>query len=160
MMPDWLPEFCATDGEWSAVAADLYNAFVRDIVTDPPRIEGCPVWWRRRMVDGHEETFWHLVTRDDAEVGERLFDPRRAERLRWCGAILRHCDDPAVTRWRYREQRGQIRLYLWLHDHDYVVVLEEREVRGGKVYFLISAHHLDGESRRRNLRRKYEKREP
>src|SRR5208283_5574995 len=101
---------CETDGEWSAVVAGLYGVFVRTIVTDPPKIEGRPVWWQRRVDDGYEEAFWHLITRDELEGGGRLFDPRRAERLSWCGAILHHHDDAAVTRWRYREQRGQIRL--------------------------------------------------
>lgn len=158
MTPEWLPGFCVTDGEWSAIVAALYQVFQQGIVADPPRLDGCPVWRHRQVCDGYEEAFWHLITQDDAS-GERLFDPRRAERLAWCAAILRHPDDSAITRWRYRE-RGQIRLYLWLEAHDYVVVLEERDTRRGRVYFLLTAHYLDGESRRRNLWRKYEKREP
>jgi hypothetical protein len=118
------------------------------------------VWWNRQVREGFEEAFWHLITRDDASIGARLFDPRRAERLAWCGPIIRHCDDASILRWRYRESRGQIRLYLWLQDYDYVVILEERDTRRGRGYFLITAHHLDGEGRRRNLQRKYEKREP
>lgn len=160
MMPEWLPECCATNGEWAEVVAALYAVFRRDIAADPPRVDGCRVWWQHRMSDGYEEAFWHLITRDDAATGDRLFDPRRAERLSWCGPILRHCDDPAITRWRYRESKGQIRLYLWLEPWDYVVILEERDGRGGRIYFPITAYHPDGEDRRQSLRRKYKKREP
>ncbi|MGA2260651.1 MAG: DUF3800 domain-containing protein [Acidobacteriota bacterium] len=46
-----------------------------------------------------------------------------------------------------------------LKAHDYVVVLERRKICGNIVNFLISAHHVDGESRRRSLNRRYEKRE-
>ena len=160
MMPEWLPEFCATNGEWEEVVSALYEVFQRDFATNPPRVDGCPVWYQRRISDRYEEAFWHLITRDDDATGDRQFDPRRAERLSWCGPILRHCNDPAIIRWRFRESKGQIRLYLWLELWDYVVVLEERDMRSGRIYFLITAYHLDGKGRRRTLRRKYEKREP
>lgn len=107
MMPEWLPGCCATNGEWVEVVAALYAVFQRDIAANPPRVDGCPVWWQRRIRDGYEEAFWHLITRDDAAAGDRRFDPRRAERLSWCGPILRHCNDPAITRWRYRNPRGK-----------------------------------------------------
>lgn len=132
----------------------------RRVAADPPRVDGCPVWWHRQIRNGFEEAFWHSITRDDAAAGERLFDPRRAERLAWCGPLIRNCHDAAVLRWRYRESRSQIRLYLWLEAYDYVVVLQERDSRRGGIYFLVTAYHLDGEDRRRSLRRKYEKREP
>ena len=154
MMPEWLPACCITNGEWAEVIARLYAVFQRDFVADPPRVDGCPVWWQRRISDGYEEAFWHLTTRADDVAGDRLFDPRRAERLPWCGTILRRCDDPVITRWRYRESKGQIRLYLWLEAWDYVVVLEERDMRVGRVYFLITAYHVDGDAVRQQLRKK------
>lgn len=159
MRPAWLPAFCTTDGEWNTVVHELYEVFRQDFVLNPPRLDDGPVWWNRRISDGYEEAFWHLIERNEVEMGGRCFDPRRAERLSWCGAVIRHWTDPAVKSWRYREGRGQIRLYLWLEDDDYVVVLEERSDRRRKAYFLITAHHLDGENRRQSLRRKYENRE-
>lgn len=158
MMPDWLPACCTTDGEWAEVVSSLYAVFQRDFIGDPPRVDGCPVWWQRKVRDGYEDAFWHLTTRDDATTDARLFDPRRAERLSWCRPMLRHFDDPAITRWRYRESNGKIRQYLWLEAWDYVVVLEERNMRRGPVLFLVTAYHVDGEGTRRQLRKKYEKR--
>lgn len=155
-MPAWLPELCETDGVWDEVLCALYAVFRRDFPDDPPMLDGCPVWWDRRVLDRFEEAFWHLITRENQKTGERLFDPRRAERLAWCRAIIRNCADPAVKRWRYRAGSGQIRVYLWLEAHNYVVVLEPRRA----VYVLVSAHHIDGDSRRRNLQRKYDRREP
>lgn len=102
----------------------------------------------------YEEAFRHLITRDDAEHG-RIPDFRRAERLPWCAPVLTHSGDPSVTSWRYWEGTRGVRQYLWLYQHDYVVVLEPRPHRGGIVLFLVTAYHVDGESSRRTLRRKY-----
>jgi len=158
-MPAWLPEFCETNGEWDEVVSALYRLFCRDFVESPLNLEGDPIWRDRRITEKYEEAFWHLITRTDDRTGERLFDPRRAERLSWCAAIIRNSTDPAVKQWQYREGTGKIRRYLWLEAYDYVVVLERRKIGGNFVNFLISAHHVDGESRRRSLKRKYEKRE-
>jgi hypothetical protein len=160
MIPGWLPRFCETDGVWEEVVAALYVVFRRDIVDNPPLIDGVPVWIDRRISDGFEESFWHLITRTDHASGDRQFDPRRAERLSWCGALLRNSNSPDVRRWRFRDERDSIRLYLWYEDGDYVVILEEKAMRRGGVYFLATAYYVDGDSQRRSLNRKYEKREP
>jgi len=50
-------------------------------------------------------------------------------------------------------------MYLWLENWDYVIVLEKRQLRGGRnIAFLITAFYVEGERTRRNLRRKYESR--
>ena len=43
----------------------------RRVAADPPRVDGCPVWWHRQIRNGFEEAFWHSITRDDAAAGER-----------------------------------------------------------------------------------------
>ena len=52
-----------------------------------------------------------------------------------------------------------MRTYVWLEDWDYVVILEKRKHRIGKIAFLITAFHVEGKSRRINLERKYLKKE-
>jgi hypothetical protein len=160
MIPDWLPDLCRTSGEWEEIVAGLYAVFRRDLVEATPVIDGNPVWYDRQMSEGFEESFWHLITRTDYSSGDRLLDPRRAERLSWCAAILQNVNDPTVKRWRYKEGRGQIRLYLWYEAGDYVVILEEKTMRRGNVYFLTTAYYVEGDSGRRSLRRKYDAREP
>lgn len=120
------------------------------------------VWYDRLVLLGerYEECFWHLVTRKDQGSGERLPDFRRAERLPWCIPILHNIQDPAVKSWRYREGNGRMRTYAWLEAGDYVVILEPKMKRIGVVAFLITAYHLDGESMRRSMRKRYERREP
>ena len=158
-LPDWLPPTLDLDGDWEDCLGQLYAVFTRDFKSGTLRVAGTPVWHDRRLVDGYEVCFWHLVTRDDTHAGARRPDFLRAERLPWCAAILAHADDPAVKFWRYREGDGRVRTYVWLESGDYVVVLEAKQKRIGLIAYMITAYHIDGPSRRRNLQRRYESRE-
>ncbi len=152
------------DGPWEDVLARLYDVFDADFKQGRPSFEGRPVWWDRRILPGgsYEEGFWHLVTEEDKETGERLPDFRRAERLTWCAPTIRHADDEAVTVWDYEESSGKVRTYLWLENHEYVVILEKADrEQGGKrihVAILVTAHFIKHEWKRTQLRRKYEQR--
>jgi Protein of unknown function (DUF3800) len=96
-----------------------------------------------------------VVTRTDPSTGERIPDFRRAERLKWCLPVIKNYNTPEVTFWKYDHGNKSIRTYLWLKEHDYVVVMEEREKRGHA--FLNTAFHVDGPSVRRSLEKKFEK---
>ncbi len=162
--PDWLPAMCSVDGEWNKVCPYLYQIFESDFKGRKPTLLTMLVWWHRRVLKddpyGYEEGFWHLITRHDENGGERLFDPRRAERLPWCGPTISNAADHAVKVWDFEEGRGQLRTYVWLEKWDYAIVFEKRSMRVGIVAFLVTAFHVDGEYRRRLLLRKFEKRRP
>ena len=51
-----------------------------------------------------------------------------------------------------------IRTYVWLKDHDYVVVLERQQKLKGDVFMLITSFYLDYEGKRRDLQSRYERR--
>lgn len=157
--PSWLPDMVSVDGEWNQVLVTLYAIFENDIKRTRPIFQNNPVWWDRRVLPGeqYEEGFWHLVSKRDWETNDRLFDPRRAERLPWCGPTIRNSYDTEVKVWDYREARGA-RTYVWLEHWDYVIILEKKQQRIGAVAFLITAFHVDGDSTRRKLRSKYERR--
>jgi len=159
--PDWLPAIVSIDGVWELVLSRLYPIFDRDFKQLKPMFSAMQVWWDRRVLGGerYEEGFWHLISRYEKETGERLLDARRAERLPWCCPTLINARDNAVKVWDYKEGSGRMRTYVWLEDWDYVVILEKREHRIGKIAFLITAFHVDGKSRRKNLERKYLKKE-
>ena len=159
--PDWLPDIVSVDGEWNEVVSKLYSIFDKDFKQTKPSFKGKEIWWDQRKLEDsvYEEVFWHLITKQDQVTGERLLDNRRAECLGWCGPIIRNAHDEAVKVWDFREAKGHLRTYLWFEDFDYVVVLEKRKIGFREVYFLITAFHVDGASRRRSLRAKYEKRE-
>lgn len=160
-LPEWLPEQIDTNGTWDEILERLYAVFEDDFKNGRPRFDGLPVWWDRRCLDGdpHEEGFWHLVTRDDRATGNRLLDTPRAKRLRWCRATIDHETDVLV--FDYLEGNGKTRTYLWVHQCDYVVILE-RATRKGKhvAYWLVTSFFLDGPSRRRSMQRKFDDRIP
>ena len=158
--PDWLPDMMSVDGEWEQILSHLYDIFDRDFRRGNPCLNEIPVWWDRRIEQGdiYEEGFWHLISKIDERTGERLFDPRRAERLPWCSPILSHANDIAVKLWDYKEGK-RIRTYVWLENFDYVIILEKRKHRIGRVAFLITAFYVERPSRRRDLEKKYMKRE-
>ena len=160
-MPEWLPDIVSVGGQWNKVLKRLYCIFDRDFRRTGCFYEGQPVWWDQRKLDGspYEEGFWHLITKFDHRERARLLDPRRAERLPWCKPSIANCSEPEIKVWDYREARGAVRTYIWLVGWDYVVVLERRELRGGRrVAHLITAFHVGGKQTRMSLQKKYEQR--
>ncbi len=161
-MPPWLPDLADTNGQWDDVVTRLYEIFRRGFVQARLMLDGVPVWHDRRTIDDpHQEGFWHLITKTGRDTGDRLLDPRRAERIGWCAAAIANAGDPAVTRFNYREGNKKLRTYLWLRDLDYVVILERVE-RGGRLraWTLITAYYLEGASGRRGMERRFAQREP
>jgi hypothetical protein len=158
--PKWLPEIVSVNGEWKAVLKRLYAIFDVDFKQTRREFEGRHVWWDRTVLPGerYEEGFWHLITRADKAAGERFLDPRRAERLPWCGPTVSHSSDVSIKVWDYKEGSGRVRTYVWLENWDYVIILEKRRQRVGEIAFLITAYHVDGESQRRNLNSKFSNR--
>ena len=64
-----------------------------------------------------------------------------------------------LPRLDYKEGRA-IRTYIWYREGDYVIVLEKRQLRIGTIAFLITAHYVESEGRKRQLFTKYANREP
>ena len=97
-MPDWLPPLCRFEeygNDWGRYEERLYGLFRRDFVVAPPRIGSEPVRINvTPVVNGKEESFWHLVTEEEEVVRggvrarERVPHLRRCERICWPGAIL------------------------------------------------------------------------
>ncbi len=168
--PNWLPEMLNLEGDWNVTLIRLYGIFERDIKNSGLLCDGMPVWYDRRVLPeeahGYEEGFWHVVTKDEWNTRdgrmekERLPDFRRAERLPWLAPSVRHIAEVGVTFWKCSGKNGRTEIYVWLHDLDYVVVFARQEHRRGPVAFLMTAYHVDGNSTRRRLRKKYERRMP
>lgn len=161
--PSWLPEMVPLDGQWQEIRDRLYLIFEYSFKKHRKTLWTLPVWWNQKILPdgkGLEEGFWHLVGREDKVVNERLFDPERAKRLSYSGAVIENADAPEVRAWHYRVSGKQLRAFLWLVDWDYVLILERRNIGERIVYFLITAYHVDGDSTRHGLERKYEQREP
>lgn len=166
--PPWLPDMASVSGTVDAVVPLLYEVFHRDVVLGNLRLRTKPVWWDRSPTEVfglvYEGGFWHLVSRDyyqwtpSGRVRHRDFDPARAERLPWFAPMIRHAEEGPVLTWDYLEAHGRVNTYVWLEDSDYVVVLQRRAQRKGDIYFLATAYHVDGDSTRAKLKKKYEER--
>ena len=153
---NWLPNTLNLNGAWEDVLKILFAVFHDDFIDNRKYLESCPVWWDRRKIDSpYDEGFWHLISRKDDQTGERIPDFDRAKKLPWCGPSIENCYDPNIKYFDYAESRG-VNTYIWLESHEYVIILKYSELRNGKkVYFLKTAYHIDGESRRRSFLRKY-----
>jgi len=153
-LPDWLPALVRLEdygGDWRIYEAALYEAFCADFANSQPSIAGQRVAWRRHpMVNGRENTFWHLISRGHEEAG-RVRDERRCERIRWPRFLIDLYPDPRLRSWRYRRGRGW-NLVIALEDFSYAVVLGIRR----DYMLLITAYFVGDERGRRRLRRQYQ----
>jgi hypothetical protein len=157
----WLPPLLDLPDDQDDAFAMLHAVFTRDFVDRRPSFRGCPVVWddRRDPGDPYERGFIHIISKDGVPL-----DRLRASKLCWCCAIILNAACPTITVWDYQEGTRKTRTYLWLEDCDYVVVLErmmrwDRESRtSNRVYELITAYHVEGDSTRRSLKQKWSKR--
>lgn len=162
-MADWLPPLClfANHGNhWGRYEEFLYSRFRRDFIVQPPRIGREVVHVNLApVVNGKEESFWHLVTetehvvRDGKEMPERVPNFRRCERIDWPGAILREGESERVRVWRERRPDGR-RIVHALADFSYLVALA---IRGEGRLYLATAFPVDEDGRRIRLRKQYER---
>lgn len=159
--PEWLPRMASVEGDVRLVVRSLFTIFELDFVVAQPRLHDMPVWWDRQLTEFEGVQcclgYRHLITREDDNC-VRQFDPLRAARMPWCKPMITNTDNVDVRVWRRLEPHKRTMIYVWLEHYDYVAVLEERQERIGTIAFLTSAYHIDGNSKRRSLQKKWEDR--
>lgn len=130
-----LPPMINTNGGWEEIIARLDVEFGRVFRCNPRRrFEGKPLVYNSSVRDGDiEEGVWHVIAKGDP----RLFDPDRARRLSWIECML-DGSAPGLSRWRYIEGDGTVKIYLWLEEESYVVILAEKE----RVVVLVTAFYV------------------
>jgi hypothetical protein len=164
ILPEWIPEMVMVSGNWDYTLNLLYSIFKGDFKERPVKLENKLVWWDRRIdqESGLEEGFWHLISKDEINTNgekDRLFDPRRAERLPWCAAIIKHPKDAEVRAWESIDHKGKTSIYLWLYQFDYVVIFQRRTTRKyGEIAFLKTAYYVEGKSSKNKLLKRYKHR--
>lgn len=114
--------------------------------------------------DGKELVFWHLTTRETKirrKVGnrwivekERLPDYRRSERLLWIKNIIENhsMDDIKMFYHKETNPKEDIRLYLWLDDYDFVVILQKL---GRNSSYLVTSFYIDRDGKRKEYLKRY-----
>lgn len=153
--PDWLPEMYPVNPWTEKTYELLYEIFQKDFVNNQPQYRGYVVWFFPEEEDGKEVVFWHLTSREDNAVGERIPDLRRSERLPWARPMLDNPDKPEVLDWDYEEGDGSIKTYVWLKDYDYLVVL--KKYKDGRRR-LITSFWIEYQNFRDKLEKKYKQR--
>ena len=171
--PAWLPSHIPFGGDWNTFIRALCIIFERDFKNRWPRFRTFPVWHNRRVdptdIYGFEEGFWHLVSRDQPVYNrqtrrngkQRLPDFDRAGRLPWAKPIIEHETAVEVMVWDYDEATKWgtvVRTYVWLKNHDYVVILERKEIPKGDVFMLVTSFFVDYEAKRRDLLSRFARR--
>lgn len=128
----------------------LYSIFTRDFVSAATLLNGT-IWIDPqcgRKTDGKEASFWHLTTRMEEVNGEkeRYTDFRRAERLEWIKLIIENHNAAEVHHFYHEESKSKsVRLYLWAHAHDFVVILQKL---GKSSSFLVTSFYVDQQHKR------------
>ena len=167
-MPDWLPDLIPVNS-WPDFMYDvLYKVFCKDIRDVVFRYFDHEVWFYRDREDGKEAIFWHLTSKkpkpiprrkkkfyppDQTHVSpERLPDLPRCARLRWVRPITEHADDPSIQCWDYLESNRKVHTYVWLKDHDFVVIFQRIDNGSRR---LITSFYIDYENKRIDLEEKY-----
>lgn len=112
-----------------------------------------------------ELVFWHLTTKEtkiNKKIGkrwvteiERVFDGRRAERLSWIKKIIENHSETDIKMFYHKEtnEKQNIRLYLWLEDYDFVVILQKI---GKNSSYLVTSFYIDRDGKRNEYKRRYE----
>jgi len=150
--PDWLPEMLLLN-PWTENI--LYEVFQNDFIHSQPRYRSYIVWIFPEKTDGKETVFWHLITREDIKTRKRLPDVMRSARLPWVRPLIEHPDESEIIDWDYLEGSGNIHTYVWLKEHDFVVIM--KKYKDGRRR-LVTAHYIDYPNKKRKLASKYEKR--
>lgn len=157
--PGWLPDMVSVS-PWTDETYDhLYSVFHRDLKRGGLTFQGYNVWFYNEVDGGKEIIFWHLTTRDDKSVNPpaRLPDLRRSERLSWIRPIISRCPCPSsdVLSWDFEEGNGDIKTYIWLQNHDFIVIC--KKLPDGKRR-LITSFHLDSHHQASKMQKKYAQR--
>jgi len=158
-LPPFIPPLLDSHGSWDDFLTRLYAVFKNDFKDHTTVHQALPVRYDTRMLpdgDGKEEGFWHVISRDDNKSRQRLPEYRRAERLPWARPLLEAnaAKEVRVFDYDHGSKDKGVRRYVWLHAHDYVLVLIGRT----NAFRWITAYHVDSEGHRRDLQTRYNQR--
>lgn len=157
-IPSFLPPMLNLDGDWDNILARLYSVFKRDFKESHTYHRGIKVIYNGTVKAdglGKEEGFWHVVSRLDDNIGDRLIDYPRAKRLPWAKPLMESPEMPGIKIWQYQEGTADkgLRAYIWLEEYNYALILQRKK----KVFYWITAFYVEP-WKVQELKRKYENR--
>lgn len=159
----WLPELILCDNlaDYSEYEEILYNIFKKDFIDSNPKFKNKKVYIRKHpTIDGKEQAFFHVTTKNNTPLDERFPDPRRCERIKWIRKFIENylcnsndcpcCDGIKVFEEQYK---NTIRIYFLLEEEKYVVIIERR----ADYFLLVTAYYIYYQNTMRKLLNKYTK---
>lgn len=158
-LPDFLPQILTLSGTFEEILDSLYSVFNNDFkIKKTKHFNYIVIYDSRVLPDGHgkEEGFWHVITEKNPQTGDREIDFRRAERLPWASPMMENSTRPELRVYDYdhiSKAKG-IRRYIWIYEHDYVLVLKKIKNK----YFWITAYYIDSRGRKRKVENQYNNR--
>lgn len=146
----------------------LYSFFHRDFVVNTTLLNGqihidpCS----NSMDEGKENSFWHLTTREyERQVKEgnkyvtkteRFLDYGRAARIEWVRKIITNHTNSSICCFYHQEsnKKRDIRLYLWAHADDFVVILQKL---GRSSALLVTSFYIDRRGKRDDYTKRHQR---
>lgn len=129
---------CNCDDEKFSLAYEIFKQdFIKTKLYLAQKIYINPLTHKKQ--NGKEKIFWHITTRENLKSKVREFDEQRSKRIGWIKKIIDNYTHNEIKMFFYKEKRC-IRLYLWLYNYDFVVILQKL----GKVEsFLVTSFYID-----------------
>lgn len=129
--------------------------FQRDLIINQPIFKGLKVGVRKNpIINGKHEGYYHLTSKDYENTGfeNRIFDPRRSERLHWIKPVIHNygCTKDCCSRIKLWTEKK--RTHILFEDENYIVVLDKRN----GYYSLVTAYFIDHFHTLSKLLRRYE----
>lgn len=134
-----------------------YEIFKRDFVDTPCFLEPILVSFKtdKKIKQGNlklQEAFWHIISRKNGK--NRIFDEQRAKRIAWIKLIILDYNKKHIKLFYCYESNRTIRLYLWLYEYNFVVILEKAQMQE-KIAFIITSFYIDNEKKQKSFEQKY-----
>ncbi len=156
-LPDFLSPTLNLSGSWEEdILPMLYSVFETDFKLFPPKFLKYQVGYDRRILeDEKEEGFWHIITKAEKKnrKEERCYDSRRAERIHWIKPLILNHSHNMIKSWNYLESSGKVRNYIWIEDHNFIVILQWDNNK--QEYILITSYFIENSHTKRKLLQKF-----
>lgn len=157
---EWLPETVELQDynyDYNKYFDYLYTVFINDLIINQPLFKGLRVGARKHPEhNGKHEGYYHLTHKNFTDTGyeNRLFDPRRSERLHWIKPVIENysCLKGCCNRLKLWTEKKN-RIHILFEDERYVVVLDQRK----GYYVVVTAYYIETEHNMINLLRRYKK---
>ncbi|GHU52454.1 hypothetical protein FACS1894132_02120 [Clostridia bacterium] len=157
MLPDWLEPTLDLRGTLTDNYVQLYEVFcgalldLSGVIVDdkPVHVDTN----KDKYAPDYECSFIHFISSETRKgSGVRVIDFSRASKLHWIRPILEHYKDTAVRSFWHVRHDGEA-LYLWLHEHDFLIVLKKDRKIDGNI--IVTAHNVENYTRKK-LSKQYE----